>query len=44
MQIVKEVIRYSVSSEGEKIGIISNEIVDKSTGEVFSSYLLSEMA
>lgn len=44
VQILKEVTRYSVTMDGENIGIVSSEIIDKKTGEIFPSYLLSGKA
>ena len=44
VQVVKEVTKYCVTSEGESIGIVSNSVVDKNTGEVSPSYLLSDKA
>ena len=42
--IVQEVVRYSASTTGEEIGIICDDQIDKKSGEVLPSYLLSKEA
>ena len=44
IQIIKEVYQYNATSEGEKVGIISEELIDEKTGQVTYSYLLSQEA